>query len=168
MTVKIRMRTLLALALCLVPLAACASTKKKDERGPVSAEVTVPSGNILWKVTLLALEKTGFPPGSGHDPGNMIARSGWDMSLAPFKGDGWREQAIVELERLGDKRFLIDVRVTHERNDSLTNPLDPTMAKWVKEEDNLPRARLVMQHVQAVLGETIEVGRRRSETFTRP
>lgn len=157
----------LAFALCLLPLLACASTKE-DVRGPVSTEVTAASDRILWMVTLMALEKTGFPPGSGHDPASMVATSGWFMSLAPFKGDGFREQAVVELERLEGKRYLVDVRVKRERNDSLTNPLDPTVADWKREGDNLERARLVLQHIQSVLGDEMQVGRRRSDTFDKP
>ena len=155
----------LALVLCLCPLVGCASTKG-DERGPVATEVTAASDRILWMVTLMALEKTGFPPGSELDPSTMVATSGWNMSLAPFKGDGYREQAVVELDRLGDKRYLIDIRVKRERNDSLTYPLDPTVAEWAREGDNIDRARLVLQHIRSVLGDDMEVGRRRSGTFT--
>jgi hypothetical protein len=113
-------------------------------------------------VTLLALEKSGFPPGTDLNPGDMVAISGWMMSLAPFKGDGYREQATVWLERLEGHQYQVDVRVVRERNESLTNPLDPTVAKWKTDADNLQRARLVLQHIQSELGTDFEVGVKRS------
>lgn len=170
---RIQSARVVAMLLCVAAFGAasigCKSTDPADKkRGPVATEVNAASDRILWMVTLLALEKSGFPQGSELDPASMVATSGWHMSLAPFKGDGYREQAVVEIDRLGDKRYVVDVRVRRERNDSLTNPLDPTVAKWVGEADNLDRARLVLQHIQSVLGDDIEVGRRRSATFTQP
>jgi len=157
----------LAIVLCLSALAGCASTN--DGRpGEYEVEVSAASDRILWMVTILALEKTGFPPGSDLDPSSMTAVSGWKMSLAPFKGDGFREQAIVHMERLEAKRYGIDVRVRRERNDSLTNPLDPSVAKWVGEKDNQDCARLVLQHILSQLGGEFEVGARRSKKFEEP
>jgi hypothetical protein len=129
------------------------------------ATLAAASDRVLWQVTLLSLEKAGFAPGTKMDPVELEARSAWRMSLAPFKGDGFREQAIVRYARLGQGRYDVGVRVRRERNDALDNPLDPARAKWVEEGDNVERARIVLQFVRSFLGEEpIEVGPKQSHS----
>ena len=48
---------------------------------------------------MLSLEKLGFPVGSGLDPATLTAVTGWQNSLAPFRGRGYRRQAEVHFER---------------------------------------------------------------------
>lgn len=157
----------LALALTL-PLAACSSTEGGNKWGDgtwVEAQLAAASDRVLWQVTLLSLEKAGFAPGTEMDPVELEARTSWRMSLAPFKGDGFREQAIVRYERLGEGRYDVGVRVRRERNDAMDNPLDAARAEWVEEPDNIERARIVLQFLRSFLGEeAIEVAPRRSES----
>lgn len=128
------------------------------------ASLTAASDRVLWQVTLLSLEKAGFAPGTEMDPVELVARSTWNLSLAPFKGDGFREQAIVRYVRLGEGRYDMAVRVRRERNDAMDNPLDAARAKWVEEPDNVERARIVLQFVRSFLGEEpIEVAPRPSQ-----
>jgi hypothetical protein len=157
-------------ALCLalaVAIPGCSSTESSRWGKGEWAEssLAAASDRVLWQVTLLSLEKAGFAPGTEMDPVELEARSSWRMSLAPFKGDGFREQAIVRYERLGGGRYEVGVRVRRERNDAMDNPLDAARAEWVEEPDNLERARIVLQFVRSFLGEeAIEVAPRQSET----
>jgi hypothetical protein len=156
-----------AIAALLFAAAGCQSAgpeRSEAER----VEVAAPSDSILRQVTLLALDKSGFPPGTEAARADLQVTSGWDTSLAPFKGEGFRERAVVRYERVEGGRYGVEVRVARERNDELERPLDPALAKWKSEADNEERARIVLQHIRAMLGQELEVGPRPSEKIRRP
>jgi len=117
-----------------------------------TSKVTASSERVLWEVTLLALEKAGFPIGAKVDPAKLSATSGWMISLAPFRGKGYREQCEVRYTPEGTRTWKVEVRVRREKNDDLVRPLDLTYAQWVSEPDNEERARIVLQYVKSMLG----------------
>lgn len=158
-------------SLCLVLAALCAAgcrsapESKWGDGTWTEASLQAASDRVLWQVTVLSLQKAGFAAGTEMDATELEARSAWRMQLAPFKGDGFREQAIVRYERLGQGRYDVGVRVRRERNDAMDDPLDATRAKWVKEPDNVERAKIVMQFLRSYLvDETIEVAPKPSES----
>jgi hypothetical protein len=123
----------------------------------VRHEVTAETDRLLMDVTALSLQKSGFPVGSGIDPGNLTVVSGWQNSLAPFRGEGWREQCEVHYEKSAPRRYQVSIRVKKEKNDDILHPLDITYAQWVKEPDDPMRARTVMQHIRSLLDTDLKV-----------
>ena len=146
---------LLALAACF---ASCAAFNSTPEPVWIEKEVRATNDPLLMDCTALALQKSGFPVGSGIDPGRLVAVSGWQISLAPFRGKGYREQCEVRYERIVPGRYKASIRVRHEKNDDILHPLDLTYAQWVAEPDNPDRAHTVMQHILSLLGSGLEVG----------
>ena len=114
--------------------------------------MTANSERILWEVTVQALVKSGFPIGTGLEPGKLVATSGWMISLAPFRGKGFREQCEVRYAASGERAYKVDVRVRREKNDDLLHPLDLTYADWKPEPDNGSRAQIVLQYIKSMLG----------------
>ena len=145
-----RQRVWAALTLVLALwLPACAASR--PDPSWQSAEVKVLSENVLWQVTRVALEKNNFPIGAGIDPAKMSAVSGWNHSLAPFRGKGWRERCYVNWKRKGEGHWTVEVRVERDRNDDISHPLDLSYADWKPDPDNVERARRVLQHIRSML-----------------
>ena len=154
----------IGLALVLAALvASCSVLSPSTTEEWVESEVGTRSEQVLWEVALLSLDKAGFPVGMGADPAARRIETGWQRSLAPFKGAGWREKATIQYERLPDRRYEVKVRVERETNESL-RPLDPSFAKWTPRDDNAARARIILQYLQGYLGDEIEVGEKPSPT----
>lgn len=129
-------------------LPGCATTTPAQWQ---SASVAVGNERLLLEVTEIALRKTGFPVGAGLDPTHLRATSGWKISLAPFKGKGWRERATVQYHRESNGKYLASVRVERERNDDIVRPMDLTYAQWESDPDNTERAGVLLHFVQALL-----------------
>ena len=140
----------LLLALCLA-FAGCASAPPEQW---LEDEITASSDRVLWDVTILALQKSGFPLGASLEPGKLDATSGWMISLAPFRGKGFREQCEVRYTPESEREYKVAVRVRREKNDDLLHPLDLSYAEWVPEPDNADRARIVLQYIRALLATT--------------
>lgn len=153
MNVLPKLTAALVLLACLVT--GCAMTEPRPEW--VATRVEAGNERLLLEVTELALRKTGFPVGAGLDPAKLSATSGWKISLAPFKGKGYREQAIVKYTRLAPRKFGVEVRVKRERNEDLVRPMDLTYAEWEPDPDNVERARVVLHFVQSLLSTGEEV-----------
>jgi hypothetical protein len=126
---------------------------RSDEVEPLVA----PSEGVLWEVTVVALERMGFPLGSGMDPTTLTAVTGWKNELAVFRGRGKRVQAELHYEALGDDRYAARVRVKQQQNMSLVNQLDPTYADWEWTGDDVDRAEIILQHVRARLAPAFEL-----------
>jgi hypothetical protein len=120
-------------------------------------EISAGSDPLLMDCTALAIQKSGFPVGSGIDPGALVAVSGWHISLAPFRGKGYREQCEVRYARVSPGKYKVSIRVARDKNDDILHPLDLSYAKWVRQPDNPDRARMVMQHIQSLLGTGVEI-----------
>lgn len=131
-------------------VASCASTGPAPQW--VSSRVSAGNERLLLEVTELALRKTSFPVGAGLDPARLTATSGWKISLAPFKGKGFREQAVVQFTReTAPGRYKAEVRVKREKNEDLVRPMDLTYAQWEGEPDNVERARVLLHFIEALL-----------------
>lgn len=151
----------LPLVAALLLLGACAGTPfYKGDPPPVwvPGEVEAQDDRLLMDVTALALQKSGFPIGTGIDPGHLVAVSGWQNSLQPFRSKGYREQCEVHYERAGGRKYKVSIRVKREKNDDILRPLDLSYAKWIPDADDTDRARIVMQHIRSLLDTEIEVG----------
>lgn len=133
-------------ALALLP--GCATTAPPQWQ---SANVTIGNERLLLEVTEIALRKISFPVGAGLDPTHLRATSGWKISLAPFKGKGWREQATVQYTRLSDGKYVAAVRVERQRNDDIVKPMDLTYAQWESDPDNVERAGVLLRFIQSLL-----------------
>lgn len=146
-----RIALFLALFVCASFASGCATPRP----GPVWVEDEVEAGSdrVLWEVTIIALEKTGFPVGSGIEPGTLVAVSGWKNQLDPFRGKGYRERCEIRYTRQPDtRRYKIGVRVERDRNMDIIRPLDLTYADWEAQADNAERARVVLRYIKALLG----------------
>ena len=106
---------------------------------------------------MFALQKTNFPVGSGLEPGKMVAVSGWQTQLAPFHGEGTREQCEIRYTPIDGRKYKVQVRVKKEHNDDIHRPLDLSYADWQEDPDDTERARIVLGHIKALLGPDFEL-----------
>ncbi|MFN0009012.1 MAG: hypothetical protein ACKVXR_14010 [Planctomycetota bacterium] len=144
----------LLLVLALLP-ASCSSLEPKPAW--IEREISAGSDPLLMDCTALAIQKSGFPVGAGIDPGGLVAVSGWHISLAPFRGKGYREQCEVRYTRLSPGKYRAAIRVRRDKNDDILHPIDVTYAVWVPTPDNVDRARIVLQHINSLLGTGVEI-----------
>lgn len=145
------MKQWFGLCLMLLALCSCASTKYPEQWQP--AEVATSSERILGEVTRLALDKNSFPGGTGLDPTTLSMVSGWNISLAPFRGKGFRERCHIRYTRGENGKYTAEVRVERQRNDDILRPLDLTYAQWEEDPDNIERARVVLQYLRSLLSQ---------------
>jgi hypothetical protein len=132
---------------------------KSNEPQPkwIHTDVEAANDRTLIDVTAIALQKSGFPVGAGIDPGNLTVLSGWHTSLAPFRGEGWREQCEVRYVKKVPGHYEVAIHVRREKNDDLVHPLDIAYAVWIPEEDDVDRSRAVMQHIRSMLDPEVKV-----------
>lgn len=146
------LRCSLALALALALGPACQSSPKPEW---VRADVNPTSMRVLWEVTRHALVREGFPvPATGFDPQTRSLTSGWRMDLHPFRGEGFRERATIAYEPLPGGRLDLTARVERQVNNNIARPLDPAHADWKKAPDEPARARVLLQSIRMLLGDT--------------
>lgn len=140
---------------CTAGGAGCAATGPEPQW--VDSEIYCPSEQVLWEFLLLSLDKTGFPKGIGTDPNRRTIDTGWRISLAPFKGKGWREKASVVVERIESGRYEVRVRVERETNEDLLRPLDPSFAQWEPTDDNVEHAQHVLTFLESFIGNDLDL-----------
>lgn len=153
-------RPLLALVLLpLLALGACSAFQRKVEPVWRDVEVKTSSESVIFEVATMSLQKAGYPVGIGADAAAREVVSGWYVSEAPFKGDGYRQKATVRYEPSGPRAFKVSVRVQRETNESL-RPLDPRYAEWTEAPDNVGESDRILQYVRSFLsdGSEFEVG----------
>lgn len=146
----------LAAALLLAALGSCSSAPKEPDPAWSRAEVEAPSGRVLWEYAILALNKTGFPLGSQVDPTTLTAESGWKNTLLPFKGQGFRQKALVRIHPEGEGRYEVEVRVQKQTNEALARPTDLRYAEWEWTEDDAVAAGVLLHHIRAYLLPSLE------------
>jgi len=112
---------------------------------------------VLWTCAGMALQKQGFPVGTGADPTTLEMTSGWKTSLAPFRGEGFREQAHVKFELVAPQRWKLQVRVERQTNMDVKHPMDASSAEWREEADDLDVSNMIVQRIRALLEEPLEV-----------
>ncbi len=114
-------------------------------------ELSAPSETVLFKLALLAVESLGYPVAGGTDPHAGVIVSGWKASLAPFKGEGYRLRAELELSPVGSGRYKVRARVQKQTNEALVSPLDPARAEWEWAGDDPVQAEVLLQHVRSAV-----------------
>lgn len=146
----------LLFALLLPGLVGCVSSNREPDPVWQEADLDAPNDRLLWKVALRACDKMGFPLGAGLDPSTMVVETGWRTNLQPFRGEGTREKA--ELRFVPQERGLwtVEARVKRQRNMALARPLDIRYAEWEWFPDDVPTARLLVQHVRSYLSPDIQ------------
>ena len=158
-------RACISILLACALFAGCATTQPADW---LSDKVHAGSDRVLWEVTRVALDKNNFPVGAGLDEARLTATSGWNISLAPFRGKGFREQCEIKYTRTAPGEYAVALRVRREKNDDLVHPLDLTYAEWVPEADNADRARIVLQYIKSLLGSDLRAGAKSKEPPKEP
>ncbi len=139
--------------------AACSIFGKGPPRPTwVEREFMAPSENVMWEVVRRSMTRMGFPQGAGMDHTGLSAESGWRTLPAVTKDKGQRLRAIVEIDTLGDDRFLVRTRVQKQKNTTIVNPSDPRYAEWEWVQDDEETARLLIQHMRTFLDTEFEHG----------
>jgi hypothetical protein len=149
-----------AAVLVLALLGACNSAPKEPDGTWIRGNVEASSNRVLWRVTLLAMDKLGFPRSPHVDPNSLHCESGWKTQLQPFRGQGTRHMAVVDMTPVGDGTWDLKVRVKLQVNMTLAKPLDPTYAEWEWRNDDYRAAQVLLQHIKTYLPSTIEVRER--------
>ena len=153
--------------LALLPLGACQTGQSAPPQW-VSTSASAPSESVIWEIALYALQEQKFPIGAGADPATMIATTGWRNSLAPFKGEGYRQRARLQLETIEPGKFKISLQVERETNEELARPMELQYAKWEKAPDDVDTAKIMLSKIQARLGVPLEVGEKRARSSGNP
>ena len=104
----------------------------------------------LWTVVTTSLNRAGFKA-LDLDRTSGTGTTGWDVSLFPYAGGGWRERAHVRVEAAGDRAWKVGVRVEKEMNETVKRTMDESQAEWEPEEDDAQRARVVAQRIRSGL-----------------
>ncbi len=138
---------LLLLALLLV-LPSCADAPLADETGQWAERVleNPPPRRDVLDACEWALVQAGFPPGD-RDDGRSTVTSGWDILLQPFRNKGRRWQGLLHVESQEDGSMLVKARVLQQRNLTQDDTLDSGAAQWEAMADDMPRARILLQHL---------------------
>ncbi len=123
----------------------------------LEGEVDAPSGRVVRETVIVSLQRLAYPLGTGMDPVNQRAESGWSLQLAPFRGKGYRTKAEVEWEALEPGRYLVEVRVKKQMNDDIRQPTDPSYAKWKWTDDDEDAAKVLLQHILAAFAPELDV-----------
>jgi len=149
------MRKLLLLSLLLALLPAACSTPPLDDDDTAGswAQYVIeqpPPRRDMLNACEWAMISAGFPPGS-RDEGRGSVTSGWDLSLHPYSKKGVRWQGILKIVTDENGDAVLKARVFTERNMEVNDTLNSAAAEWERAEDDLPRARVLMQHVLSQL-----------------
>lgn len=159
------MKMLQCLGLAALPLLLCVAcmsgSNTPDQWLTMTAKA--PTEDVIWEVALLAAIDADYPLGAGVDPATRSATSGWRNSLAPFKGDGYRQRAHMRLEPQADGSYVISLRVEKQTNEDLVRPMDPQYAKWEDAPDDVEATQILMTQIRARLGDPLEVGEKRAK-----
>ena len=153
---------LVVLAFC----ASCASNKAEPAGDWQIAEIESPSDRVLWKISLQALQKMGYPLGAGMDPGEMHVESGWKVDLHPFSGRGQRTLAVLDMRPKESGVWTVEARVKRQLNEELARPLDPRFADWQWDADDTDSARILLQHIRSALDPTFQTRERPADPVT--
>lgn len=143
-------------ALMLSLCAACSSTGSSDGEW-VEADLDIPSERVLRQISVLAMERNGFPPGTpdGNEPTMIV--SGWKIDLQPFKSRGTREKAYLGYEERSAGKFHIFVRVEKDTNEELAKPLDLEQAQWESAADDQEMASRIVRYMETMLGKDFQL-----------
>jgi hypothetical protein len=145
------------LLLCASSLSSCATGMKADPVW-VDGEVRTGSEQVLYQAILDGIARSRFTIGGGANKAQRTVVSNWQVELAPFRGDGFREKATVTWQRLEKSRFAVQVRVQREANQDIIKPLDVSYAEWEVRGDNGRRSHAILQRIKSIVGDDLEIG----------
>lgn len=128
----------------------------------VETTAVAPSESVVWEVALQALAKQKFPLGAGVDQGARVATTGWKNSLAPFKGQGYRQRARLRLEPLEGGKYKLFLQVEMDTNEDIFRPMELEYAKWETHEDDVQTAQILISEIDARIGAALEVGEKKA------
>jgi hypothetical protein len=145
---------------CLIPalalLSACSLFGGADESWEERALAGAPPRRDLLGYCERGVAQAGYPAPEADDARGEVV-SAWRTELQPFGGKGRRYRAIVQVLPSAGDGVLLRARVETQANEELARPMDPAQAEWKELADDPMRARVVLQHVLALL-ETSGVG----------
>jgi len=146
------MRHLMSLLVLSTALTACQSA---DTTGQRSEGFAAPDRAMVYEAAWNALRQQGFTPdssASSQTTGVIVTRH--KLSMAPFSGQGFRDQATVRIHEVPQHahHYTVEVNVLREFNDNIKQPSNPVAADWrtgVREPDleNLIKSRVEMMFI---------------------
>jgi hypothetical protein len=124
------MRRPCVLAAVALALVAC---KGPDRTGQVSRGFFSPDFDTVWEVAEREMERSGFTPdreNSSKATRTLVSR--WELSMQPFAGRGYREQATLTFHEVPGQpnRWTVESNVLRETNMAMVAPSNPVVAKW--------------------------------------
>jgi hypothetical protein len=138
-----------ALLLALVP--ACSLMGGGGDEAWTERSLTkAPPRRELLSYCQRALAQAGYPAPTVDEAASQ-AKSEWRNELQPFGGNGRRYRGTLQVEVLEGGVTQLRARVEAQNNKELARPLDPVQADWVDLPDDEPRARVLLQHLLALL-----------------
>jgi hypothetical protein len=152
--------TSILLLFCLLGSVSCASSNPEPDPLWQGTEVEVASDRVLWKIALFSCRKVGFPLPTALDPATMEIDTAWRNDLQPFRGQGNRTQAQIQMTPAGPGRWHVQTRVKRQRNMALQRPLELDHADWEWVDDDIALARILLQHIRSYVDPTIEARER--------
>lgn len=145
-----RLLALLPLALLAALAPSCAGAREPAPTW-LDVEVEAVSRDVLWQMAQLAMKRRSFPRGTDVDVNSLRMESGWRNSLAPFRGDGRRHKAVIQLSHLEGDIWKAEVRVKSQTNMSIVAPTDPRYAEWEWRDDDEDEALILIQVLRSSL-----------------
>lgn len=145
----------LALALALPCAATLPGCRGVDTTGQRSDGFMAPDRSLVFEAAADALRQQGFTPdssASSESAGVVVSRH--KLSMAPFSGQGYREQATLRIAEVPGRAgyFTVEANVLREYNDNIEQPSNPVTADWrsgvrVPERENLLKSIVQMRFV---------------------
>jgi hypothetical protein len=121
----------LGLVAALALLAGCQSGPPKGEMA--SDGFPAPDRELVFEAALDAMRAQGFTPdrdATSEQTGIIVSR--WKLSLQPFSGQGYRDQATMQILDVPGRAGYYNLRtkVVREKNSNMTQPSNPIVANW--------------------------------------
>jgi hypothetical protein len=138
--------------LVLVPALMAACQSKPDTTGKRTDGFPAPGKDVVAQVAVTTLRDSGYipdPEASSIENGVVVSR--WSMSLQPFSGMGFREQATVRIHDVPGRPdyYVVETNVLRQQNDNMVQPSNPVVAEWTSGERNTDMEQLITGRIQA-------------------
>ena len=141
----------LAAAISIALVAPCLACSSVDKTGIGTRGFYSPSFDTVWDVAEKALQEEGFAPdreASSKETKTLVSR--YQVSLHPFYGRGYREQATVTIHQ-GTKdanRWSVEVNVLREVNSEMKQPTKAVLADWEDGTRNSQKESLIARRIE--------------------
>lgn len=133
--------------LCILPGCALFGWGKPEEQWQ-EREVRNVGWDDLWQLAKRALAQGRFKVSEADEVEGRI-QSAWQYGLSPYSREEKRERATFLVDRKGEGRHLLRVRVEVERNREMSKTMNPEGADWAPAADNPDVARFLLYYVLA-------------------